>query len=147
MLNRSLVSHSYQKDTQDNGGSGGGPSRVQLNVLGDPLETCSSDPLTGWFRDGCCKTDAQDRGSHTICCVVTETFLSFSKSHGNDLSTPRPEFDFPGLVDGDSWCLCASRWLDAYKAKKAPKVKLKCTNKLSLLIVDLDALKEHAIDL
>jgi uncharacterized protein len=117
------------------------------NVLGGPLATCGASPLTGYFRDGCCNTDASDRGSHTVCAVVTAEFLAFSKSRGNDLSTPMPEYEFPGLKPGDAWCLCAARWLEAYQAGMAPKVRLLATHLAALRIVPLAALKEHAIDL
>lgn len=119
----------------------------QLNVLGGPLLTCSDEPLTGFFRDGCCNTSDDDFGSHTICVVLTEEFLAYSKAAGNDLSTPRPEFDFPGLRAGQRWCLCAARWVEAYRAGKAPKVSLNSTNQAALEVVPLDLLKQHAIDL
>jgi uncharacterized protein (DUF2237 family) len=95
-----------------------------LNVLGGPLLACSYDPLTGFFRDGCCETGVDDVGSHTVCARVTADFLAFSRSRGNDLSTPRPEYRFKGLVEGDRWCLCAARWLEAYEAGMAPPVVL-----------------------
>jgi uncharacterized protein (DUF2237 family) len=119
----------------------------QLNVLGGPLLTCSDEPVTGFFRDGCCNTSEDDFGSHTICVVLTEEFLAYSKAAGNDLSTPRPEFDFPGLKAGQRWCLCAARWVEAYRAGKAPKVSLNSTNQAALEVVPLDLLKQHAIDL
>jgi len=119
----------------------------QLNVLGGPLLTCSDEPVTGFFRDGCCNTSEHDFGSHTICVVLTEEFLAYSKAAGNDLSTPRPEFDFPGLKAGQCWCLCAARWVEAYRAGKAPKVSLNSTNQAALEVVPLDLLKQHAIDL
>jgi uncharacterized protein (DUF2237 family) len=119
----------------------------QLNVLGGPLLTCSDDPVTGFFRDGCCNTSEDDFGSHTVCVVLSEEFLAYSKAAGNDLSTPRPEFDFPGLKAGQRWCLCAARWVEAWRAGKAPKVSLNSTNQAALEIVPLDLLKQHAIDL
>jgi uncharacterized protein (DUF2237 family) len=119
----------------------------QLNVLGGPLLTCSDEPVTGFFRDGCCNTSEDDFGSHTVCIVLTEEFLAYSKAAGNDLSTPRPEFDFPGLKAGQRWCLCAARWVEAWRAGKAPKVSLNSTNQAALEIVPLDLLKQHAIDL
>jgi hypothetical protein len=119
----------------------------QLNVLGGPLLTCSDQPLTGFFRDGCCNTSDEDLGSHTVCIILTAEFLEFSKARGNDLSTPHPEFDFPGLQPGQRWCLCAARWLEAFQAGKAPRVSLNATNQSALEIVPLDALKQHAIDL
>jgi uncharacterized protein (DUF2237 family) len=122
-------------------------SGSQLNVLGGPLLTCSDKPLTGFFRDGCCNTSEDDFGSHTICVVLTEEFLAFSKAAGNDLSTPRPEYGFPGLEPGQRWCLCAARWLQAYVAGKAPKVSLNSTNQAALEIVSLAQLKQHAVDL
>ncbi len=127
------------------GTSGGG--RSQLNVLGEPLQTCSVDPMTGWLRSGCCETDAHDRGSHTVCAIMTREFLEFSKARGNDLSTPRPEFEFPGLKPGDRWCLCASRWIEAYDSGAAPRVVLAATNRLATRIAPLEALKAYAIDL
>jgi len=102
----------------------------QLNVLGGPLLTCSDRPLTGFFRDGCCNTSEEDMGSHTVCVILTAEFLEFSKARGNDLSTPHPEFDFPGLQPGQRWCLCAARWLEAWQAGKAPYVSLNSTPEL-----------------
>ncbi|MFM8720090.1 MAG: DUF2237 family protein, partial [Chthoniobacterales bacterium] len=102
------------------------------NVLGGPLQLCSFDPNTGFFRDGHCHTCADDHGSHTVCAVMTAEFLAFSKSRGNDLSTPMPQFEFPGLKPGDHWCLCAGRWLEAYEVRKAPKVNLEATNEAAL---------------
>jgi uncharacterized protein (DUF2237 family) len=115
-----------------------------LNVLGTPLQACSTDPMTGWFRDGCCKGDPADRGLHLICAVMTAEFLRFSKSEGNDLSTPRPEYGFPGLKPGDRWCLCATRWRDAYAAGHAPQVVLEATHLNALGVVSLDQLREYA---
>ena len=119
----------------------------QKNVLGEPLEVCGENPVTGYFRDGCCNTDASDLGSHTVCIKVTNDFLEFSKNQGNDLSTPRPEHGFDGLKDGDTWCLCAERWLEAYQNGVAPKIKLKSTNVKALEIIDLDYLKAHSVDI
>jgi hypothetical protein len=127
------------------GSSGDGNS--QLNVFGEPLATCSDRPLTGWTRNGCCETDARDHGSHTVCAVMTAGFLEFSQSRGNDLSTPHPEFGFPGLKPGDRWCLCAARWLEAWQAGRAPRVHLKATHRRALEIIELATLKSHAIDL
>jgi uncharacterized protein (DUF2237 family) len=104
------------------------------------------DPVTGFFRNGCCDTSAADRGSHTVCVVLTEEFLAFSKACGNDLSTPRPEFGFDGLKPGDQWCLCAARFLEAYEAGAAPRVKLISTHRRALEIVPLDYLREHALE-
>ena len=119
------------------------PSQA-MNVLGTPLQPCSMDPLTGFFRDGCCNTNGDDVGVHTICVRVTDAFLEFSRARGNDLSTPRPEFAFPGLVDGDRWCLCAMRWKEAFDAGVAPQVVLESTHILTLEFVSLAALKAHA---
>lgn len=118
-----------------------------LNVFGLPIEVCSTDPVTGYFRDGCCNTSDDDFGSHTVCVETTAEFLEFSRVKGNDLSTPRPELGFPGLEPGDRWCLCAARWLEAYRAGKAPKVRLSCTHRRALEIVPIEYLREHAIDL
>ncbi|WP_310498420.1 DUF2237 domain-containing protein [Sandarakinorhabdus sp.] len=116
------------------------------NVLGGPLALCSTDPLTGWQRDGCCNTDDNDRGLHTVCSVVTEEFLAFSRSAGNDLSTPRPEFGFPGLRPGDHWCLCAGRWEEARRAGFAPDVVLEATHQKTLEVTLLGHLQAHAAD-
>ena len=127
------------------GGFGGGGR--QRNVLGGALALCSEDPVTGFYRTGCCETGPHDHGVHTVCAVMTDDFLTFSKSRGNDLSTPHPEFGFAGLKAGDRWCLCAARWREAYEAEMAPHVVLAATNIATLRIVDLDALKSMAIDL
>ncbi|MGC6457211.1 MAG: DUF2237 family protein [Akkermansiaceae bacterium] len=119
---------------------------AHLNVLGEKLATCSIDPMTGFFRDGCCRTGAGDHGLHCICSEVTAEFLEFSKSRGNDLSTPRPEFAFSGLKPGDSWCLCVRRWKEALDQGCAPKVNLAATSVVALEFVDLDDLKEHAVE-
>ena len=118
-----------------------------LNVFGEPLEECGGKPLTGYYRDGKCNTCADDKGSHTVCVEVTKAFLVFSRFRGNDLSTPMPEYNFPGLKPGDSWCLCASRWLEASQNDMAPKVFLKRTHIKALDIVPLAVLKKHAADL
>ena len=120
---------------------------VQRNVLGGPLGVCSDKPVTGFFRDGCCNTSEKDAGSHTVCVVLTDEFLEFSKSRGNDLSTRRPEFDFPGLHAGERWCLCVARWREAFLAGKAPRVVLNSCNESALDVVSLDDLKRFAIDL
>ena len=117
------------------------------NVLGEPLETCSEDPVTGFFRDGCCNTGPADRGSHVVCVRVTQEFLEFSRERGNDLVTPRPEFDFPGLRPGDRWCLCAERWREAMAAGTAPRVVLRATHEAALTCVSLEDLKRHALDI
>lgn len=113
---------------------------MAINVLGTPLKTCSTDPMTGFFRDGCCNTDETDRGSHVICAEVTEDFLTFSKQRGNDLSTPRPEYRFPGLVAGNRWCLCALRWKEAFDAGMAPYVVLESTHINALKYVSIEQL-------
>jgi uncharacterized protein (DUF2237 family) len=118
-----------------------------LNVFGEALEVCSNRPLAGFFRDGCCNTGDDDVGSHTVCVTVTSEFLEFSKRRGNDLSTPRPEFQFPGLVPGDRWCLCAARWLEAHAGGAAPRVVLKGTHERALEVIPLRLLKEFAVDL
>lgn len=124
-----------------------GPPRYDaVNVLGGPLEPCSTAPLTGFFRDGHCNTCAEDRGSHTVCAVMTAEFLAFSKYLGNDLSTPRPEFRFPGVKPGDTWCLCAGRFLQAHDEGCAPQVLLAATHVRALDIVPLAVLKFHAAD-
>ena len=114
-----------------------------LNVLGTPLAPCSYDPLTGYFRDGCCRTDESDTGSHLICARVTAEFLEFSIQLGNDLSTPRPEWRFAGLKPGDRWCLCATRWRQALLAGVAPPVVLECTHERALEFVSLQDLQSH----
>jgi uncharacterized protein (DUF2237 family) len=131
---------------RDDNGQGGGAPRSK-NVLGEPLEACSRAPLTGFFRDGCCNTGPEDRGSHTVCAVVTADFLAFSKSRGNDLSTPLPDYGFPGLQPGDRWCLCAPRWQEAFEAGKAPRVALKATHEGALAHCGLADLKAHGVDL
>ena len=123
----------------------GRPQRA-LNVLGGPLADCSRNPMTGFYRDGCCNTGPQDQGLHMVCAVMTEDFLTFSKECGNDLSTPMPQYNFPGLNPGDQWCLCALRWVEAYKNNKAPQVVLKATHQYMLQVVPLDILKRFAVD-
>jgi hypothetical protein len=119
----------------------------QKNVFGEAIEPCSFQPRTGFFRDGCCNTSAEDFGSHTVCALMTGAFLAFSKSAGNDLSTPRPEFGFPGLKAGDRWCLCAPRWQQALEAGAAPRVVLRATNEEALRFVSMEDLKRYAVDL
>ena len=116
------------------------------NVLGTQLQTCSTDPLTGFYRDGCCNTGAQDVGLHLVCIEATDEFLAFSKSRGNDLSTPIPEYRFPGLTEGDRWCLCVQRWQEAHAAGFAPRVHLEATHISALEFVDLEVLQEYAVD-
>lgn len=129
---------------EEGGGGGGGQ---QKNVLGGPLQSCSDEPVTGFYRTGCCHWGPEDRGVHSVCVVTTAEFLAFSKAAGNDLSTPRPEFGFPGLKAGDRWCLCAARWKEAHDAGKAPKLVLAATHEKTLEIVPLAALKSYAVDL
>ncbi len=121
--------------------------RPSRNVLGGPMAVCSSDPLTGFFRNGCCETSPEDLGSHTVCAVMTDEFLAFSKKAGNDLSTSRPEFGFVGLKAGDRWCLCAPRWQEALEAGAAPKVVLKSTEEGALRHCKLVDLTRFAVDL
>ena len=116
------------------------------SVLGTPLETCSESPLTGFYRDGCCQTGPGDVGLHLVCAQVTDEFLEFSRKRGNDLTTPIPEFGFPGLVAGDRWCLCVERWKEAWEAGVAPRVVLSATHISTLEFVDLDVLREFAVD-
>ncbi len=115
-----------------------------LNVLGEPIKICSCEPITGWYRDGFCKTDSSDLGQHTVCCVMTESFLTYSRAQGNDLTTPIPEFNFPGLKVGDHWCLCAPRWKQAYEDGMAPLVKLHSTEVGALGIIGLEILIKYA---
>jgi len=119
----------------------------QKNVLGEKLEPCSVDPLTGWFRDGCCNTDEIDQGVHTVCAKVTSKFLNWAKESGNDLITPHPEFDFPGLKEGDCWCVCAATYAKSIDAGNACKIFLKKTNYKTLQIIPLEKLKKFAIDI
>jgi uncharacterized protein (DUF2237 family) len=116
------------------------------NVLGGPLEPCGTDPLTGFYRDGCCTTGPEDIGRHTICAVVTAEFLAHQRSIGNDLSTPMPQYRFPGLAPGDRWCVTAGNWRLAYEAGYAAPVVLACTHESTLEVVPLEALREHAVD-
>ncbi len=118
---------------------------VALNVFGQPLVPCSFDPLTGFFRDGCCKTNEEDSGSHLVCAVVSEEFLQFSLHQGNDLITPRPEYGFSGLVPGDQWCLCIARWIEAYDAQCAPRLKIESTHIKALESVSLEILEQYSI--
>ncbi len=120
---------------------------AQKNVLGGELESCCTSPMTGYFRDGYCHTDDSDQGSHTVCVRVTEEFLTFSKRTGNDLTTPHPEFGFPGLKPGDKWCLCVTRWEDAFLAGVPPRVVLASTHERALDVVELGELKAYALDL
>ena len=115
-----------------------------LNVLGEPLAVCGCDPMTGWYRDGSCRTDGADLGRHTVCCVVDERFLSYSRAQGNDLSTPAPHYGFPGLKPGDHWCVCAGRWLEAYEDGMAPPVRLEACEQSTLALIPLEVLQQHA---
>ena len=124
-----------------------GEEDLQKNVLGEKLESCSSDPLTGWFRDGCCNTNKIDHGVHTVCAKVTTKFLKWAKNAGNDLITPHPDFGFPGLKEGDCWCVCAGTYAQAIDTGMACKILLKRTNIKTLEIIPLEKLKQHAIDL
>ena len=118
-----------------------------VNVLGEKLETCGKDPITGFYRDGCCNVGPDDLGLHAVCAVVTDEFLEFSKAKGNDLSTPRPEFGFEGLKAGDSWCLCAARWQEAFQAGCPPRVRLRATHQAALEKCNLEDLKAQGTDL
>ena len=132
------------RDDRDNGD---GRRLAARNVFGEPLEICSIKPMTGFYRDGCCNTGREDIGSHTVCVVMTAAFLDFSKSRGNDLSTPVPEFGFSGLKPGDRWCLCAPRWQEAFEANHEPRVVLRATHEGALTYCSLADLKRFAIDL
>ncbi|GAB5525876.1 MAG: DUF2237 domain-containing protein [Roseivirga sp.] len=117
---------------------------MALNVFGEEMITCSTTPMTGFYRDGCCKTGDDDHGTHTVCAVMTEEFLAFTKSVGNDLSTPMPQYQFPGLKPGDRWCFCATRWVQAYEAGFAPKVVLEATHEKTLRFIKLEELVKFA---
>ncbi len=119
----------------------------QLNVFDEVLKECCSDPITGFSRDGFCNTNEYDHGLHIVCCLMNDKFLHYSHKQGNDLITPKPEFNFPGLKEGDSWCVCALRWKEAYENGCAPKIYLRRTNKKVLQLVDFNILKEFALDL
>ena len=118
---------------------------MEKNVLGTDLQSCCTNPMTGYYRDGFCRTDAMDTGTHTVCAIVTQEFLEYSASRGNDLMTPMPYWNFPGLKPGDKWCLCVSRWLEAEKAGKAPLVLLEATHAKSLQFTSLEKLQQYAI--
>lgn len=120
-------------------------SEIILNVYGEELRSCSANPLTGYFRDGLCNTCFEDTGMHTVCMVATEEFLNFSKARGNDLSTPMPQYNFPGLKPGDKWCLCAGRWVEAYQAGVAPKLYLEATHEETLAVVSLEVLEKFKV--
>jgi uncharacterized protein (DUF2237 family) len=123
------------------------PHEHARNVLGEKLQSCSEDPVTGFYRDGCCNVGPDDLGVHSVCVRLTAEFLEFSKAHGNDLSTPMPQFGFDGLKPGDQWCLCAARWQEAFDANVAPRVVLRATHEATLEFVSLDDLKKFALDL
>jgi uncharacterized protein (DUF2237 family) len=115
------------------------------NVLGEALEICGCNPLTGWYRDGSCRTNGSDLGRHTVCCVISENFLRYSRSQGNDLSTPMPAYGFPGLKAGDHWCVCASRWLEAHQDGMAPQVRLEATEHSTLTLIPLELLQRNKV--
>ena len=119
---------------------------ASLNVFGEPLILCGINPMTGAFRNGCCDTGQLDTGTHTVCAIITDAFLTFSKLKGNDLTQPYPQYNFPGLINGDRWCLCILRWLEAYRAGMAPKIILKACHLKTLDYVSLDTLKKFAVD-
>jgi len=121
-----------------------GVEKVQKNIFGENLQACCFKPVTGFYRDGYCNTGDQDYGTHTVCAIMTEDFLKYTLSKGNDLSTPKPQYNFPGLQPGDKWCLCALRWYEAYKAGYAPNVVLEATNEKTLQMVPIEALIEKA---
>lgn len=120
---------------------------AQFNIFNEPIEVCSHDPLTGFFRSGCCETSNQDVGNHTVCALMSNEFLEFSFNRGNDLINPVPEFNFPGLKEGDRWCLCANRWVEAYEAGVAPQIVSRATNIKALEIIPLENLKLFAVDI
>mgnify|MGYP001208873350 FL=1 len=122
-------------------------NKIQKNVFGEPLEDCSHDPVTGWYRDGCCNTDDADNGFHTVCAKVTDKFLLWSKKAGNDLITPHPEFGFLGLKSGDSWCVCATWYARAIEENAACSIYLRKTNIKTLNLISIEKLKIHALDL
>ena len=119
----------------------------QLNIFHESLEECSCDPMTGFFRTGCCETNDNDLGTHTVCALMDKEFLQFSYNQGNDLITPMPEYDFPGLKPGDKWCLCANRWLEAFEAGVAPRILAKATNLKTLEIISMDMIRKFALDI
>ncbi len=127
-------------------GNGNGHKPKPRNVLGGELQVCCTDPMTGFYRDGFCRTGVDDTGRHTVCIRATDDFLRFSKAAGNDLSTPMPQYAFPGLVEGDKWCLCMLRWREALQAGMAPDVYLEATHEAALTVVSLEDLRAHAVD-
>lgn len=144
---RQQLTRRYRQKGEGIMGEPSGESNEQLNALGLPIELCCQDPVTGFFRDGHCHTGPHDHGLHTVCALMTEEFLAFSAAAGNDLSTPIPQHGFPGLKEGDRWCLCAMRWHQAHQAGKAPRLFLRATHQKTLDVVPLDILKQHALDL
>ena len=122
----------------------GSSMHESVNVNGTELQPCSTDPMTGWYRDGCCNTDANDLGLYVVCCVLTDDFLQFARSKGNDLITPAPQFNFPGLKAGDRWCVCARTWLDAANEGVACPVSLDCTHEEALAVIPIDLLEAHS---
>ena len=118
-----------------------------LNVFDEPLQSCSEDPVAGFFRDGCCNTSNADSGSHTVCVKLTQVFLEYSRAQGNDLMTPMPQYNFPGLKDGGCWCLCAARWKEAHEAGCAPRVYLQSTHRRALELIPIETLRRYAVDL
>ena len=137
---------SYTNGNANGNGNGNGHKPKPRNVLGGELKLCCSDPMTGFYRDGFCRTGLDDTGRHTVCIVATADFLAFSKAVGNDLSTPMPQYAFAGITEGDQWCLCMLRWREALDAGAAPKVILEATHEAALTVVSLDDLKQHAAD-
>ena len=133
-------------DFPTNGHPTNGHATETKNVLGEPLQPCSRDPMTGFYRSGACETGPQDLGAHVVCAEMTESFLRFTAEQGNDLSTPRPQMNFPGLDPGDQWCLCAARWQEAFEAGVAPPVVLAATHERALGALDLEDLRRHAVD-
>jgi uncharacterized protein (DUF2237 family) len=125
--------------------AGPAPNSPIRNVIGQPLQECGCQPLTGWFRDGSCRTDPADLGRHTVCCQITEAFLAYSRAQGNDLSTPAPAYGFPGLRPGDRWCVCARRWLEAYEDGLAPPVILEACEISTLEVIPLEVLQDSAL--
>ena len=127
-------------------GNGNGHRPKPKNVLGGELKSCCTDPVTGFYRDGCCRTGADDLGRHTVCIIATDEFLAYSRSVGNDLSTPMPQYAFPGVREGDKWCLCVTRWQQAFEDDMAPQIVLAATDQSALQVVDLEDLRRYAVD-
>ena len=140
-----LTVHTSMSSSTNGKAASNGTSHERANVLGTALQPCSQDPQTGFYRTGYCTTGPEDRGRHVVCAEMTKEFLSFTKAQGNDLSTPRPGYNFPGLAPGDRWCLCAARWKEAYEARCAPPVVLEATHPAALNVVDKEALQANAV--